>query len=151
MSPMKLMAASALMALAVPLAAQSTVQPAPALPPTTPLASDRGYDKDTPRTEAVNAVEAPVTAALNDQVATADRDAAAINAAQQEAYTADMARYRSKVEATNNIIRNDAVRYDRQQRAYADAMTAWRVQAHDCQKGSKAACNAPAPDPAAFY
>ncbi len=151
MPPMKLIAATALIALSAPLSAQSTVQPAPALPPTQKLPADRGYDKETPRTQAVNAVEAPVTADLNRQVGRIDNDAAAINAAQQEAYTADMARYRSKVEATNNVIRNDAVRYDRQQRAYADAMTAWRVQAQACQKGKRAACNAPAPDPAAFY
>jgi hypothetical protein len=151
MSPLKLMAATALMALTAPLAAQSTVQPAPALPPTTPLATDRGYDKDTPRTDAVNAVEAPVTAALNDQVATADAGAAAINATNQEAYAADMARYRTKVTATNNIIVNDAIRYDRQQRAYADAMSAWRMQAAACKKGKRKACNAPSPDPADFY
>lgn len=113
---------------------------------------------DTARQRAVNAVEAPATAQLNTDVraAAAARDAEAaqnaeINAAQQEQYAADMAAYRSKVVENRITVAQDEHRYVRQQRAYADAMAAWRVQARECQKGKRAACNAPPPDPANFY
>ena len=148
--------AMTLTALAAPLAAQqSTVQPAPTLPPTTPLPADRGYDKETPRTAAVNSVEAPVTAALNTAVDAHTSGAAAagaiVNATNQAQYEADMAAYREQVVANHVAVMRDEVRYARQQRAYDDAMTAWRIQASDCQRGVKAACNAPTPNPAAFY
>ncbi|MBU3079393.1 hypothetical protein [Sphingomonas quercus] len=147
MSSAKMMIGAVLAMLAAPLTAQA---PAPM------------QEGDTPKQRAVNAVEAPVTQHLNQTVdaATAARDAqradaanaaADLSAAQQEQYAADMSAYRSSVQAHRMELARDEVRYARQQRAYADAMAAWRLQAHDCQKGSKAACNAPPPDPAAFY
>lgn len=66
-------------------------------------------------------------------------------------YQRDMAAYRALVTARKVAVASDAVRYARQQRAYADAMQAWRVQVDQCQRGNSKACKAPTPDPADFY
>ena len=149
MTRLHLIAAAGLAAIAAPLAAQTAQVPNPA--PTKELAQDRGYDKQTPKHDAVDAQEAPVTKALNGQVGVATSDAMVQNATNQETYAADMAKYRARVEANAHATMADQDRYARQQHAYADAMAAWRVQTEACQKGSKAACNAPVPDPASFY
>ena len=151
-----LLAGAALGLVAVPaLAQQSTVPGSPTLPPTQPLATDRGYDKETPRTEAVNAAEAPVTAALN---STAGQDAAVastatadMNAAARAQYDADREAYwAALVEHDRSVQRTDE-RYMRQQNAYADAMAAWRLQVEECKHGANRACKAPTPLPSQFY
>jgi hypothetical protein len=141
----------------VPAAAQtasdaSTVQPAPALAPTRELPYDRGYDKTTPRTEAVNAVEAPVTADLNAQAGTAAAQTAAANDIDAKAvYEADREAYWNALMQHDRSVRRADRRYARQQTAYADAMAAWRVQVDACKHGNRSACNAPTPTPDQFY
>ncbi|PZO88373.1 MAG: hypothetical protein DI623_12840 [Sphingomonas sanxanigenens] len=71
--------------------------------------------------------------------------------ASEASYQRDMAAYRALVTARKIAVASDAVRYARQQRAYADAMQAWRVQVDQCQRGDSKACKAPTPDPADFY
>lgn len=83
--------------------------------------------------------------------AAAPTAADAVNAENQAQYQADMAGYERALRANRREAIRDQVRYDRQRRAYADAMAAWRHQVYACQHGSNRACNAPTPDPAAFY
>ena len=97
---------------------------------------------------AVNAVEGPVTDSLNSQVA---NQTANMDAAQKAQYDSDMAAYRAKVEANARQSMRDEARYRNQQRAYADAMFAWRLQTAACARGHLRACRAPTPDPADFY
>jgi hypothetical protein len=73
------------------------------------------------------------------------------NAAAEGQYSADMAAYRDAVRAQHQDSMRDQAHYMHQQRAYADAMRAWRHQTWACKHGSNAACNAPTPDPAAFW
>jgi len=75
----------------------------------------------------------------------------AINADLQAQYADDMASYRRQAQARRQIIAHDQRRYDHQQRAYADAMRAWRIQADACKRGHPRACHAPTPDPADFW
>nr|MBA3897178.1 hypothetical protein [Sphingomonadaceae bacterium] len=120
-----------------------------------PLPADRGYDKDSPRTEAINAPNRGEVAAANAAGgAQANANAAAdtrANANAQVAYDYDMANYVTALRAHDQAAVADARHYDRQQRAYADAMRAWRIQVYDCSRGITAACRAPTPDPAAFW
>lgn len=85
------------------------------------------------------------------QAAAQQAGVAAVNLDAQAQYAADMDAYRASVRAQNRGAIRDQVRYDRQQRAYADAMVAWRMQVRACHDGHTDACNAPTPDPAAFY
>lgn len=112
------------------LAALLLVQVAGEAPPTQPTA---------PVTHANNRVRAQTTA----------RDAAVdeLNMSRDARYAADMAAYLD----ARHIAAADRMRYDRQQRAYADAMAAWRDQVRACRRGYQRACEAPTPDPAAFY
>lgn len=68
----------------------------------------------------------------------------------QAAYESDMAAWRASVAqtATTNALNADLA--DKQQRAYADAMRAWRIQVIDCNRGIIAACRAPTPRPGDF-
>lgn len=75
---------------------------------------------------------------------------AAVASGLQAQYDDDMAAYRAQVEAHQDAIAQDQTRYDRQQRAYADAMRAWRSQVYACKHGRTRACKAPTPDPANF-
>lgn len=91
-------------------------------------------------------------------VAEANRDAAAhaqhqtnMNATEVARYEEDRAAYIAALRTHRREAALDARIYDRQQRAYADAMYAWRVQVEDCRRGRRAACNAPTPDPANFW
>ena len=122
--------------------------PAVAETPADPPVSDpyaRGYSAPhSPAAPAVNAVEGPVTDSLNSQVATMD-------GVQKAQYDKDMADYRNKVEANARQSMRDEARYRNQQRAYADAMFAWRLQTRACERGHVRACRAPTPDPADFY
>jgi hypothetical protein len=74
-----------------------------------------------------------------------------MNANEQARYEEDRAAYLTALRSHNREAAVDAHIYDRQQRAYADAMYAWRVQVEDCRRGRRAACNAPTPDPANFW
>ena len=144
-----LICAAALIA-AVPAAAQvPNPDPAPEAP------TDRGYDVDTPKHDAINAQEAPVTRALNNTVdqATAARDStnAAAQAQNQAQYDADMAAYRAEVTANHREAARDSRRYNHQQRAYADAMAQWRMQTDLCNRGKLKACKLPTPNPADYY
>ncbi|HWI85674.1 MAG TPA: hypothetical protein VNT42_05035 [Sphingomonas sp.] len=111
-----------------------------------------------PDQAAINAGGAPGTAALNDQVARTTRanndanDAAlAEGAAAQAQYDADRSAYMDALIKHDAAVDRTDARYARQQRAYADAMRVWRGQVYACKHGHPRACNAPTPDPAAFY
>ncbi|MEO9131273.1 MAG: hypothetical protein ABI240_08705 [Sphingomonas sp.] len=101
-----------------------------------------------------------------DPVAAANQDAAAQIAVRQETqnaaradavaatqaqYDADMVSYRAALRAHHRAVVADVRIADHQQRAYADAMAAWREQVYACKHGDNRACEAPAPDPAAFW
>lgn len=136
-------------ATALPALAQ-TMAPVPASP-TRELPYDRGYDKPSARTDAINAQEGPVTDGLNAQAGaaasastTADIDAKAVYEADREAY------WRALMAHDRSVLRTDE-RYIRQQNAYADAMVAWRLQDAACKRGNQRACKAPTPTPEQFY
>lgn len=146
--------------IAAPLAAQSN---APTTPPTqpgskddpgtprAPLPVDRGYDKPQTRTEAINAPARDDVARANKTSSGAS--AAAVTTAQTEAqiqYDADMAAWLAALEARGETIAADRSIYLQNQRAYADAMAAWRRQTAACKAGATAACRLPTPNPADF-
>jgi hypothetical protein len=148
---MKQMFALALL-LAAPAMAQQSQDPAT---PRAPLPTDRGYDKDQPRTDAINApnrAELDATNRAANQAAQA-RDAAntGVTASAQAAYDYDMANYLNALRVHDAVAAGNEAQYRAKQRAYADAMRAWRVQVYDCNRGIIDACRAPTPDPAAFY
>ncbi len=68
----------------------------------------------------------------------------------QAVYEEDMENWRAEVRAINRANTYSADLYARQQRAYADAMRAWRIQVDDCRRGIGAACRAPTPRPGDF-
>lgn len=115
--------------------------------PRTPLPVDRGYDKAQKRTEAINAPN-------RDDVAAANRmseGAGTVRTAEaQIQYDADMAAWLAAMEARGERIAEDRSIYLQQQRAYADAMEAWRRQTAACQSGATAACKLPTPNPADY-
>jgi hypothetical protein len=88
----------------------------------------------------------PGTAAANATIRSDLAAVRAVNANRRAQYDADLAAY------GRAVVRNDRQRaqYRSQQRAYADAMGAWRMQVAACQDGNKAACDAPSPRPADF-
>lgn len=139
-----------LMALLViaplPLAAQSA---------TTDMAQPAPADPQTARQDAVDAQEKPVTENLNERAAVeASGNIAAVdtvNSANQAQYEADMSAYRSEVQANRREMLADQARYDRQQRAYANAMAVWRDQKNACDRGVLKQCKKPTPNPADFY
>lgn len=158
----RLIAGAALIALAAPLAAQTA---APTSPPTqpgskddpgtprAPLPADRGYDKPQVRTEAINAQTRDDVARANstaNATSGSSVDASAVQADLQAQYTADMASWLSAMRSRDANIASNAAQYDRQQRAYADAMYVWRMQARDCERGIQFACNRPTPNPADY-
>jgi hypothetical protein len=75
---------------------------------------------------------------------------AAISADLQAQYNADMAAWLDSMRAHDSRISANASQYDRQQRAYADAMYVWRMQVRDCERGFEFACNRPTPNPADY-
>jgi uncharacterized protein HemX len=85
------------------------------------------------------------------QAAAAEAGQAQTNADQQAQYQSDMVAYQQSLRAHHHVVRRDQRRYDRQQRAYADAMAAWRRQVYACHHGHTRACNAPTPNPVDFY
>ncbi|WP_380877023.1 hypothetical protein ACFB49_11130 [Sphingomonas sp. DBB INV C78] len=142
--------------LALPAAAQVATTPSPpSTDPARELPYDRGYDKQTPKHDAVDAVEKPVTEQLNTGAAVeASGNRAAtetVNATNEAQYEADMAAYRASVQSKAQVAAADEARYETQQRAYADAMAVWREQKRACDRGVMKACKKPTPNPAEFY
>ncbi|MBS0284948.1 MAG: hypothetical protein JSS15_11065 [Proteobacteria bacterium] len=148
-----LLVAGAMLGGAVPAVAQETPPQDPNAP-RAPLPYDRGYDKDSPRTEAIDAAGRPGVDAANRAVLDQSNAQAAVQADVQQAdaaqYQADVAAYRRAMRAHHRRIARQDARYARQERAYADAMAAWRLQVAACKRGNNAACNAPTPDPADY-
>ena len=95
--------------------------------------------------------ESNANQAISNQYADRQNAIADQNEDSVASYQADMAAYRDAVRAQHHESMRDQRHYDHQQRAYADAMRAWRHQVWACKHGSNAACNAPSPDPAAFW
>lgn len=156
-----LIAGAALMALAAPLAAQSAATSPPTQPgskddpgtPRAPLPVDRGFDKPQVRTEAINAQTRDDVARANSTAngtSGSSVSAAAVQADLQAQYNTDMASWLESMRSRDAKIAANAAQYDRQQRAYADAMYVWRMQARDCQLGFTFACNRPTPNPADY-
>ena len=139
----KAIAATAILMLAAPLAAQSNDPNVPRAP----LPYDRGYDKDQPRTRAINEAERPAVQEANDLSLAQSQTLAAPttmgNAANEARYEADVAAYRAMLRQH----RRDARAYARQERAYTAAMAEWRAQVDACDRGSRRACDLPTPDP----
>ena len=150
--------------IAAPLAAQTATQSgAPTSPPTqpgskddpgtprTPLPTDRGYDKPQPRTEAINAPIRDDVARANQMSSGAAATAASTARTEAEIqYDADMAAWLAALEARGEAIAADRSVYVANQRAYADAMAAWRRQTAACKAGATAACKLPTPNPADY-
>jgi hypothetical protein len=115
------------------------------------LAQDRGYDKPTARADAVNAQEAPATAALNGQSDAAASASASTSVANQAQYDVDREAYVTALVKHDRAVDRTDARYMRQQRAYADAMSVWRVQVQECKKGHQRACELPPPNVSDYY
>jgi len=119
----------------------------------------RGYAATPmPHQDEINAAGAPRTAAINNQVAstTAANNQAndAVVAQYQESqaqYDADRQAYMDALVRHDRSVNRTDARYVRQQHAYADAMRVWRAQVWACKRGHKRACDAPPPNPAAYY
>lgn len=153
---------AALLALAAPLAAQTAATTTPPTQPgskddpgtpRTPLQNDRGYDKPQVRTEAINAQTRDDVARANSTAnisSGSSASTAAVQADLQAQYDADMAGWLSTMRQRDANMAANAAKYERQQRAYADAMYVWRMQVRDCERGFVFACNRPTPNPADF-
>lgn len=138
--------AGAMLAGAAPVIAQDTQSQDPNAPHT-PLPYDRGYDKDSPRTEAIDAQSRPAVQAANRAALAGATAQSAVHEADSAQYQADLAAYRQAMIAHHREVVRDRIRYARQERAYADAMADWRLQVIACKQGKTAACNAPTPNP----
>lgn len=139
--------------LAAPLFAQATA-PATGRDPTTEAA--RGYvGVPSPNQAAVDASEQPMTNALNGQAgaaAAAQTSAAAtLSADQQAQYDVDREAYVAALVKHDAAVNRSDARYARQQRAYADAMSVWRIQVAECKQGKQAACRMPPPNVSDYY
>ena len=116
----------------------------------------RGYvGVPSPNQAAVDASEKPITNALNGQAGAAasvqTTAAATLSADQQAQYDADRASYINALVKHDAAVSRTDARYARQQRAYADAMSVWRVQVAECKKGKQAACRMPPPNVSDYY
>lgn len=120
------------------VAAQTAPAPGPSTNP------NREQDSNNPNVAAANQEVQAQAAARQDAVTAVNNDA-------QAQYDADMAAYRETLRVRHHAAVADARIYDHQQRAYADAMAAWRAQVYACKHGSNRACEAPSPDPASFW
>lgn len=119
--------------------------------PTKELPVDRGYDKHTPKHDAVDASEKPVTQSLNTKVETVTDARAAARARNETQYQADLASYQSALAGYDRREASKDDYYARQQAAYANAMEAWRWQVEDCDRGILKACKLPTPQPADYF
>ncbi|VVT02257.1 conserved exported hypothetical protein [Sphingomonas sp. EC-HK361] len=149
MQSFKLSLAVALAAVALPAVAQTTT--ADPGTPHKPLPYDRGYDKDTPRTRAINDAARPGVESANAEVLASAQAQTSGGTADSAQYSRDMAAYRQALRTRRHVANADMRRYDRQQRAYADAMRDWRRQSYACHHGSRRACRAPTPNPANYW
>jgi hypothetical protein len=157
-----LVAGVALIAMAAPAIAQSAATTSPATQPGSkddpgtpraPLPEDRGYDKPQVRTEAINAQTRDDVARANSTAnitSGSSVNAAAVQADLQAQYNSDMTSWLSAMRSRDAKMVANAAQYERQQRAYADAMYVWRMQVRDCERGFTFACNRPTPNPADF-
>lgn len=143
-----IVAALAGTALLSPAHAQTAADPAA---PRQPLPYDRGYDKPSAHTDAVNAKEGPVTDALNARADAAATATAAASAGDQAQYELDRQAYMAALVQHDRAVDRTDARYVRQQRAYADAMAVWRVQVQECKRGHQRACDLPTPNVADYY
>lgn len=141
-----ILAALAGVAIIAPTVAQ-TAAPAP----TRELPYDRGYDKASPRTDAINAKEGPVTDTLNAQANGSAATTAATSTVNQAQYDVDRQAYLDALVQHDRAVNRTDARYVRQQRAYADAMAVWRVQVQECKKGHQRACQLPPPNVSDYY
>jgi hypothetical protein len=96
------------------------------------------------------AINAARAASANRSEAIEANAAVTMNADQQAQYEKDMAAYRDALSAQQHAKFADERRYDRQQRAYAQAVFDWRLQVEACHRGNNRACNAPTPNPADY-
>lgn len=100
---------------------------------------------------AADAREQPVTKTLNANEAALAEASTATSTAQQNQYELDRAAFRAEVAARREKIMADEAAYAKQQNAYADAMSAWRIQNDECKRGILKSCKKPTPVPADFY
>jgi hypothetical protein len=135
-----------LLGLATVVSAQ-VPNPAPAAE----LPQDRGYDKHDAKHDAVDAQEGARTRDLNATSALGAQVKEDVTEADQAEYQADLSAYHDEVMANRADAMKDMARFDRQQRAYADAMRQWRAQTIACEKGKMKACKLPTPRPADYY
>ena len=139
------------------LAAPAVAQTVPTRPgdnpesPRAPLPYDRGYDKPSARTDAINAAERPAVQAANNAARAESESQPVLTVVEQRRYDRDMADYVDALRAYDRAAAANERIYARQQRAYARAMRAWRIQVADCEAGIRAACTAPGPRPADFW
>jgi hypothetical protein len=97
---------------------------------------------------------APQQSAVQANSDAAQADAARADATDADAqarYAADLAAYDAALARHDARADRQAAHYRHQQRAYADAMRDWRAQDYACRHGNNRACNAPSPDPAAYW
>lgn len=144
---------SLLMAVVATMAVPALALQLPAEPtqPTKELPTDRGYDKHTPKHDAVDAAEKPVTQSLNTRVETATDARAAARVRNENQYQADLAAYASALARYDRREASKEDYYTRQRAAYADAMEAWRWQVEDCNRGILKECKKPTPQPADYF
>lgn len=139
---------SALACISVPAFAQSQDQDPYGY--RTPLPYDRGYDLDQPRTRAINEDERPMVEAANEEALARSEEQTRNGGVDMAQYDSDMDRYQAALADRDRVVAADRAYYSREQRAYDDAMADWRQQVADCENGVRAACDAPAPDPADY-
>jgi hypothetical protein len=133
------------MGVAATALAQTTTAPAA---PAQTVAPAKETDTNSPDVAAANQDVAAQAAARQTAVADASAE---VQADAQAQYAADIAAYDAAVRANHRTEVRDARIYNHQQRAYADAMAAWRHQVYACKHGNNRACKAPTPDPANFW
>lgn len=119
--------------------------------PSRELPHDRGYDKPSPRTDAINAHEGHVTDSLNAQANGAATANATASTTAQAQYEVDRQSYMDALIKHDAAVDRTDMRYARQQRAYADAMAVWRIQVQECKKGHRRACDLPPPSVSDYY
>ncbi len=134
--PMRLVLCFSVALLGASALAQQ-VQPAPPAQPVMP--------------SPVDAREEAATDALNQKIQQNAIANEAMSADRQRQYDMDRAAFRAAAEVRREKIISDSVVYERQQRAFADAMAAWRAQVRACNQGDRMACNKPTPMPAEYY
>ncbi|MGI4732181.1 MAG: hypothetical protein ACRYFW_10570 [Janthinobacterium lividum] len=119
--------------------------------PAVAAAQVAGQDTNNPRSNTIAADTASEVAAANGKVAAQaaaqDQVRAAMSANDQARYDADLQAYDAARHARRQTIRHDQAYYEREQRAYAIAMSEWRAQVDACHRGDTRACRAPSPRP----